>query len=692
MDEELDVKKKKKKKVSGIHFDDTIVVSEKIIEDSSEELKERREVWHDIQERANSIDYGISDESPCVSPTLESNAEESKRQAISDATSKEISITAPPERESQNEQEKEDADQAFDLPSVSKSGASQNEKQEITRIPREEEVPSAGCPKLSLPSLNEFVSEKEKEELFNRLSRELLQYVSLWPEASKLSNQEQKPQAKQKSNSKPNTRQQPEDYQVPVKTRKLAEHFLAALKKWLSRTWQKGMIFNNTYHIGILMEKDLDTLRRGRDPIFATKLETVWNGDGFEVKSVPILEIEEGDWLNLAQKFKTKHITGNNFFPSESYQAKLDINELIGKNDVSNQEFQSLSIQAEYEEDTDVGISVQFQPRTSQINLNTDVDGRFFTDTADMRRERILRPFSSEPILSVSKTFEDSQNFARFGRSNSFNKGSVFSKYTSSKPTKSLALDKPFMEFARVYTGCSRPSMRILEQCKQPYIQYTENQKRTQALLAFQSILKTVESSYPDEPFVEVVDSDLTVQKENHIDTDRQEKIREAKEQFSQVTRSFEQSQRSKDLLQQGLNHDDSSAFKANTVEFLRRPLQRVIQRDSNLLKSLQICAKVLDEHHNSKRIYAGRSWDNPFHKGADLLYVNQAPLPGIKLSKSSLTSPKQEFSNVRNRKGPKRLTMTFNGSDFEHSKDISVPQSPYSYKVQFPKFKALKM
>ena len=59
---------------------------------------------------------------------------------VIDAVGEEISITAPPERESQDKQENEDADQAFDLPSNAKSGASQNEKQEITRIPREEEV------------------------------------------------------------------------------------------------------------------------------------------------------------------------------------------------------------------------------------------------------------------------------------------------------------------------------------------------------------------------------------------------------------------------------------------------------------------------------------------------------------------------------------------------------------------------
>eukprot|EP00960_Hanusia_phi_P024026 708826-Hanusia_phi.AAC.4 len=399
MDEEGDVKKKKKKKVSGIHLDDTILVSEKLKAVPAGEVQDA--------EKHAEVDGGKRDE--------------------------------------------DDADIAFDLPSSSHGRGTKREKQGTTPTARELEQPAPGCPKLSLPSLNEFVSEKEKEDLFNSLSRELLQYVSSWPEAAKYSKQVEQKHSKQRSDSKSNVRQQPEAYQVPAKTRQTAEHLFAALKKWLSRTWQKGVSFNNTYHVGVLMEKDVETLRRGRDPIFATKLETVWNGDGFEVASVPVLDIDENDWLSLSHKFKTKHVTGDNFFPSESYQAKLDVQDLFGRNDAMLQDVAMSSPQLEAEEDTTMGVHVQLEAQTSQINLNTDADGRFFAASPDQRNERVLRPYNSEPILPTfqMRAIESYKDNAMLRRSVSLNKGNHTSKQQSTKSTKSLALDKPFMEFAR---------------------------------------------------------------------------------------------------------------------------------------------------------------------------------------------------------------------------------------------------
>jgi len=210
------------------------------------------------------------------------------------------------------------------------------------------EPPSAGCPSLLTPSLDAYVSDKDKDSLFQTMARGLLEYVGCFPLARKVpippksdetddmskSKEQREREARLKAKAAANKRRDKnqEDNSkkkgplpLPPKTEKTAKDFQYAIQRWLERSWKAGVTLTNAFRIGELMEADSAHLLKGQAPILESKLDTVWNGYGFEVKSVPLADVSEWDWRDLAKRLKHQHLIGDKFFPSEEYNPQLGL-------------------------------------------------------------------------------------------------------------------------------------------------------------------------------------------------------------------------------------------------------------------------------------------------------------------------------------------------------------------------------
>ena len=204
------------------------------------------------------------------------------------------------------------------------------------------EPPSVGCPSLLTPNLDAYVSDKDKDSLFQTMARGLLEYIGCFPLARKVpippksnekddmskSKEEREREARLKAKAAANKRREKnqEDKSkkkgpppLPPKSEKTAKDFQYAIQRWLERSWKAGVTLTNAFRIGELMEADSTHLLKGQAPILESKLDTVWNGYGFEVKSVPLADVSEWDWRDLAKRLKHQHLIGDKFFPSEEY-------------------------------------------------------------------------------------------------------------------------------------------------------------------------------------------------------------------------------------------------------------------------------------------------------------------------------------------------------------------------------------
>ena len=215
------------------------------------------------------------------------------------------------------------------------------------------EPPSAGCPNLATPNLDAYISDKDRDELFQSMAHGLLEYIGCYPLARKApippkgtdahgndtrSKEEKEREARLRAKGakareaagrKRREEEEAEKKQKPKplvpKDEKTAQDFGYAIKRWLERIWKANVQLRNTYHIGDLMEGDVGQLAKGANPILESKLDTVWNGDGFEVKLVPLADVSEWDWRDLARRFKDQHLIGDKFFPSEDYSTQVGL-------------------------------------------------------------------------------------------------------------------------------------------------------------------------------------------------------------------------------------------------------------------------------------------------------------------------------------------------------------------------------
>ena len=216
------------------------------------------------------------------------------------------------------------------------------------------EPPSAGCPNLATPNLDAYISDKDRDELFRSMAHGLLEYIGCYPLARKApippkgidahgndtrSKEEKEREARLRAKGakarEAAGRKRREEEQETEKKRKskpllpkdekTAQDFGYAIKRWLERIWKANVQLRNTYHIGVLMEGDVGQLAKGTNPILESKLDTVWNGDGFEVKLVPLADVSEWDWRDLARRFKDQHLIGDKFFPSEDYSTQVGL-------------------------------------------------------------------------------------------------------------------------------------------------------------------------------------------------------------------------------------------------------------------------------------------------------------------------------------------------------------------------------
>eukprot|EP00961_Rhodomonas_salina_P011158 149395-Rhodomonas_salina.1 len=78
-----------------------------------------------------------------------------------------------------------------------------------------------------------------------------------------------------------------------------AKDLAYTLKRWLVKAWEGGVRLCNTFHLGTLMQRDVDKLTRGQDPLIQSRLETVWNGSELEVRSTPVAQTSEAEFVDL---------------------------------------------------------------------------------------------------------------------------------------------------------------------------------------------------------------------------------------------------------------------------------------------------------------------------------------------------------------------------------------------------------
>jgi len=209
------------------------------------------------------------------------------------------------------------------------------------------EPPSARCPSLVTPSLDAYVSDKERDDIFKNMARGLLEYIGCHPLARKVpispkdadgrddqfkSKEERERETRLKAKAAAANKKQDKQQQVknkqkppPPKNEKTSLDFEYAIKRWLERSWKANLPLTNAYQIGEAMEADTLHLSKGQEPILESKLDTVWNGYGFEVKSVPLADVSERDWKDLARRLRDQHLIGDKFFPSEEYHPQVGL-------------------------------------------------------------------------------------------------------------------------------------------------------------------------------------------------------------------------------------------------------------------------------------------------------------------------------------------------------------------------------
>ena len=249
------------------------------------------------------------------------------------------------------EKERQDGEEKMQFLRTGKGKALDSPSREPKKRDPAIEPPSAGCPSLATPNLDSYISDKDRNELFRTMARGLLQYIGLFPIARKVpiprdkvkleedkskSKEEREREARLRAKAaaaakrrekdenledKKNKKDQP----LPPKSEKTAMDFEYAIKRWLERTWKAGQALVNAYQIGMLMEADVQYLVKGATPILESKLESVWNGSGFVVQAMPLADVSEWDWRDLARRLRDQHLIGDKFFPSEEYMPQVGL-------------------------------------------------------------------------------------------------------------------------------------------------------------------------------------------------------------------------------------------------------------------------------------------------------------------------------------------------------------------------------
>ena len=470
------------------------------------------------------------------------------------------------------------------------------------------EPPSAGCPSLATPSLDAYISDKDKDDLFKSMARDLLKYIGCFPLARKVpipkkdaAGRDDKPktkeeherearlQAKATANKKRDKDMEDKKKKIPPppKTEKTALDFEYAMKRWLERCWKGGHPLVNTYRIGELMEADADYLLKGSSPILESKLESVWNGFGFEVRSVPIADVSEWDWRDLALRFRNQHLIGDKFFPSEEYESQvgLDAMRVEEPQGLPMQELpRKAQLAAElaaakhqsvlereavfwgkdadrWEDSTHVGLSADFSASTQLIRWDFDDAGprvkHAKMSASSVRRddaEDRSRPSTSNTLAQFVETSnadwvkmrkkEGAIETAEMRRSTSEplmsheRKG----KSTASKTMfarkkrglsdedrlKQMEEEKAFRRFIKLHTGRTRVSQRKMEECREPFRLYKLQQRRVAAVGVYGGMLDDM-----DEEFQEMLNEAIEAEQEDdgHMD----DKKRHQKELIDQL-------------------------------------------------------------------------------------------------------------------------------------------------------------
>ena len=289
------------------------------------------------KDQASDGEAGLTERVETVSPSRDgSGADVSEQPSNSEAQN-----AARQEREEREEREREDREEKMQF--LRTSHDLDKPLAPPTKRDPASEPPSAGCPSLVTPSLAAYISDKDKDSLFQTMARGLLEYIGCFPLARKVpippksddqdnkskSKEEREREARLRAKAAANKRRdKPQEDKgnkktspppPPPKTEKTAKDFQYAMRRWLERSWKAGLLLTNAFRIGELMEADSDHLLKGQEPILESKLDTVWNGYGFEVKSVPLADVSEWDWRDLAKRLKHQHLIGDKFFPSEEY-------------------------------------------------------------------------------------------------------------------------------------------------------------------------------------------------------------------------------------------------------------------------------------------------------------------------------------------------------------------------------------
>ena len=159
-----------------------------------------------------------------------------------------------------------------------------------------DDAPRPGCPPMLFPDLSAFASPKQQHAIFSAMAQGLLAYVDLWPKA-------------RKGGAKGLA--QPRDA-------KTSRDLAYALERWLVHTWQAGRVLRNPYHMGELMAEDKELLH-GPRPLIERKIVSTEKDKELSVQLAAVADISVDDWMEMATRFKNRHLIGDNFFPSEEY-------------------------------------------------------------------------------------------------------------------------------------------------------------------------------------------------------------------------------------------------------------------------------------------------------------------------------------------------------------------------------------
>jgi len=446
------------------------------------------------------------------------------------------------------------------------------------------EPSSEGCPSLVTPSLDAYISEKDKDDLFKSMARGLLEYIGCFPLArkvpiprkdshdrdDKLKTKEERDRearlkakaaaaSKKRENKDQGETNKKKPQPPPPKTEKTALDFEYAIKRWLERTWKNGLSLVNTYQIGELMEKDVGFLLKGSSPILESKLESVWNGYGFETKSVPLADVSEWDWRDLAHRFRNQHLIGDKFFPSEEYESQVGLDamrvqepgEMPSMDRPRKQQLAAEVAAAKHEtvlareaifwtkeahtweDSTHVGLSADFSASTQLIRWDFDDAGPIARHTGKMEhavREEDTddpsRPSTSNTLahfiesskVEWAKTREKTGAPADTADMRRSTSEPLMSHERKNKPMssqitvtgkkrrelsdeqrqKQIEEEKAFRRFIKLHTGRTRVSQRKMEECREPFRLYKLQQKRVAAVGVYGGVLDDMESEFQE--------------------------------------------------------------------------------------------------------------------------------------------------------------------------------------------------